>query len=46
MRPLTAGTLISLGGADSTSPLMLGLSDSELDSITAGEIIIGRQRGR
>jgi len=41
--PRTAGTLVNLGGADVTSsmPLTLGLSDLELDRVTAGEIVIG-----
>lgn len=39
----TAGTLINLGGADvlSGSPLTLGLTDAELDTITASTLIIG-----
>ena len=39
----TAGTLINLGGADvlSGSPLTLGLTDTELDLITAGTVQIG-----
>ncbi|MFN7840478.1 MAG: Calx-beta domain-containing protein, partial [Pirellula sp.] len=43
IRPRTAGTLINLGGADvlSGSPLTLGLTDAELDQITAGTLQIG-----
>jgi mucin-19 len=43
IRPRTTGTLINLGGADvlSGSPLTLGLTDAELDQITAGTLIIG-----
>ena len=39
----TAGTLINLGGADvlTGSPLTLGLTDAELDLITAGTLQIG-----
>ncbi|NLF73821.1 MAG: hypothetical protein GX575_32830, partial [Candidatus Anammoximicrobium sp.] len=42
-RPLTAGTQINLGGADvlAGSPLILGLTDAELDRITAGTLTIG-----
>ncbi|MGE3466462.1 MAG: choice-of-anchor Q domain-containing protein, partial [Pyrinomonadaceae bacterium] len=39
IRPKTAGTAIDLGGADSATAL--GLTDAELDRITAGEINIG-----
>lgn len=43
LTPRTAGTLINLGGADvlSLSPLTLGLTDEELNSIIAGTISIG-----
>jgi hypothetical protein len=43
LRPLTAGTRIDLGGADvlSGSPRTLGLTDAELDRITAGTLTIG-----
>ena len=43
IRPLTAGTKIDLGGTDvlSGSPLTLGLTDAELDRITAGTLTIG-----
>ncbi len=43
LRPHTAGTRIDLGGADvlSGSPLTLGLTDAELDRITAGTLTIG-----
>jgi RHS repeat-associated protein len=43
LQPLTAGTLIDLGGADvlSGSPRTLGLTDAELDRITAGTLTIG-----
>ncbi|NLX96511.1 MAG: hypothetical protein GXY83_10080, partial [Rhodopirellula sp.] len=43
LRPRTAGTLIDLGGTDllTGSPLTLGLSDAELDSIIAGTLTIG-----
>jgi hypothetical protein len=39
----TVGTLINLGGADalSGSPLTLGLTDAELDKVTAGTLTIG-----
>lgn len=39
----TAGTFINLGGADvlGGSPLTLGLTDAELDTITAGLVQIG-----
>ena len=41
--PQTTSTLINLGGADvlSGSPLTLGLTDAELDQITAGTVQIG-----
>ena len=41
--PQTAGTMINLGGADILvgSPLTLGLTAAELNSITAGTLIIG-----
>ncbi len=44
IRPMTAGTHIDLGGSDVTfgSPLTLGLTDTELDRITAGTLVIGR----
>jgi fibronectin type 3 domain-containing protein len=43
IRPRTAGTQIDLGGANvlSGSPLVLGLTDAELDRITAGKLVIG-----
>lgn len=43
IRPLTTGTRISLGGADvlTGSPLVLGLTDAELDRIAAGTIVLG-----
>ncbi|MCL4205954.1 MAG: hypothetical protein KJ000_26010 [Pirellulaceae bacterium] len=40
LRPLTAGTQIDLGGADSAS--VLGLTSTELNRITAGTLVIGR----
>ena len=44
IRTRTAGTLIDLGGADvlSGSPLTLGLTSDELNQITAGTLVIGR----
>src|SRR5690606_37262823 len=41
--PLTPGTQIDIGGADGLtgSPLTLGLTDAELDRITAGTVRIG-----
>jgi hypothetical protein len=44
LRNRSAGTLIGLGSADvlSGSPLTLGLTDAELDRITAGTLVIGR----
>jgi hypothetical protein len=39
----TAGTLIDLGGAD--APGTLGLTDAELDSVTAGRLIVGDPAG-
>nr|WP_315204825.1 YDG domain-containing protein [uncultured Albidiferax sp.] len=44
IRNRTAGTLINLGGADvlGGSPLTLGLADAELDRITAGTLVVGR----
>jgi fibronectin-binding autotransporter adhesin len=39
LRPLTSGKAIDLGGADTASAL--GLSDAELDQITAGTLRIG-----
>nr|WP_315186791.1 YDG domain-containing protein [uncultured Albidiferax sp.] len=44
IRNLSAGALINLGGADvlTGSPLTLGLTDAELDRITAGTLVIGR----
>ncbi|RLS33683.1 MAG: hypothetical protein DWH80_00040 [Planctomycetota bacterium] len=43
LKQKTNGTLINLGGADvlSGSPLTLGLTDTELDRITAGTVQIG-----
>ena len=43
LRPHTAGTRIDLGGSDvlSGTPLTLGLTDAELDRITAGTLTIG-----
>ncbi len=43
LQPRTAGTLIDLGGADvlSGSPLTLGLTDAELDQVTASTLEIG-----
>lgn len=40
---LTTGTAINIGGADvlTGSPLTLGLTDAELDRITAGTVIVG-----
>jgi hypothetical protein len=40
LRPLTAGTQINLGGADSVG--VLGLTSNELNTITAGTLVIGR----
>jgi len=44
IRTRTAGTQIDLGGADvlSGSPLVLGLTSAELNQITAGTLVIGR----
>ena len=41
--PRTAGTLINLGGADvlGGTPLTLGLTAAELNSVTAGTLVIG-----
>jgi hypothetical protein len=41
--PRTAGTLIDLGGLDSLSgsPLVLGLTTTEIDRITAGTLAVG-----
>jgi Ca2+-binding RTX toxin-like protein len=39
LRPLSAGRAISLGGADSAS--QLGLTDAELDHVTAGVVRVG-----
>ncbi len=39
LRPFANGTLIDLGGADGTNTL--GLTDAELDTITAGVIRVG-----
>ena len=43
LRQKTTGTLINLGGADvlTGSPLTLGLTDAELDQVTAGTVQIG-----
>ncbi|CAN7322838.1 YDG domain-containing protein [Pseudorhodoferax sp. LjRoot39] len=43
----TAGTRIDLGGADvrTGSPLTLGLSSAELNRLTAGTVVIGRNDG-
>ncbi len=43
LRPRTAGTLIDLGGADvlTGSPLTLGLTGAELNSVTAGTLTLG-----
>ncbi|MBC6996022.1 hypothetical protein H9S92_17770, partial [Lewinella lacunae] len=43
IRPLTAATLINLGGADvfSSSPSTLGLTDTELDQVAAGTLVLG-----
>ncbi len=43
LRPRSAGTFINLGGGDalSGSPLVLGLTDAELDRITANTLIVG-----
>jgi mucin-19 len=43
IRPRTTGTRINLGGADvlTGSPLTLGLTDSELDQVTTGTLILG-----
>ncbi|MBX2929635.1 MAG: HYR domain-containing protein [Saprospiraceae bacterium] len=43
IRPRTTGTRINLGGADvlSGSPLTLGLTDAELDQVSAGTLILG-----
>jgi trimeric autotransporter adhesin len=40
LQPLSAGRAISLGGADSAS--QLGLSDAELDHVTAGVLRLGK----
>ena len=39
LRPFESGTLIDLGGADAANTL--GLTDAELDRVTAGELIVG-----
>jgi autotransporter-associated beta strand protein len=39
LRPFQAGTLISLGGADGANTL--GITDAELDNITAGVMVVG-----
>lgn len=39
IRPQTSGTEIELGGADAAS--VLGLTDAELDRITAGTLVLG-----
>ncbi|MCA9159302.1 MAG: hypothetical protein KDA72_13300, partial [Planctomycetales bacterium] len=43
IRPLTAGTQIDLGGADALigSPLTLGLTNGELDLVSASKLVIG-----
>jgi hypothetical protein len=43
IRTRTAGTQINLGGADvlSGSPLVLGLTNAEINRITAGTLVIG-----
>ena len=43
IRQRTTGTLINLGGADilTGSPLTLGLTDAELDRVTASRIVVG-----
>jgi len=43
IQPRTSGTLINLGGADvlSGAPLTLGLTDAELDLVTAGTLGLG-----
>jgi len=43
LRPVSAGTRIDLGGDDgfSVSPLTLGLTDAELNRISAGTLVIG-----
>jgi hypothetical protein len=44
IQPRTAGTLINLGDAAdilNSSPLTLGLSDGELDRVTAGTLVLG-----
>ncbi len=40
----TTGALINLGGADNTSPLTLGLTAAEVNTITAGTLQIGDNR--
>jgi hypothetical protein len=43
LRPLTAGTKVDVGGADvlTASPRTLGLTDAELDRVTAGTLVLG-----
>jgi len=43
IRTRTAGTQVNLGGADvlSGSPLVLGLTNAEINRITAGTLVIG-----
>ncbi len=43
LQPRTAGTKVDLGGGDvlAGSPLTLGLTDAELDRVTAGTIQVG-----
>ena len=42
LKPRTAGTQINLGAADASgSPAILGLTDAELDRITAGTLVLG-----
>src|SRR5262249_40135090 len=40
LQPKTAGTAINVGGADAAGTL--GLTDAELDRVTAGTLVVGR----
>src|SRR5207248_1288261 len=41
LRPLSAGTAINLGSTTDSAANTLELSDAELDSVTAGTLVIG-----
>ncbi len=42
LQPNTAGQLVNLGGADAAGTL--GLTDAELDTVTAGTLRVGRNK--